>query len=81
MKFPILLFLLSFTLFLCKKKAQLILDFVICARHTVGKPYTTEDVRGPDKFSNSGLVWYCRGGSRFECRSYNIRKLEKSQRA
>ena len=78
MKFSIILFLLSFTLSLCKTKEQLMLDFANCARHQVGKPYTTEDVRGPDKFSNSGLVWYCRGVSRFECRSYNIRKLEKS---
>ncbi len=60
MKFPIILILLSFTLSLCKTKEQLMLDFANCARHQVGKPYTTEDVRGPDKFSNSGLVWYCR---------------------
>ena len=60
MKFQIILSIICFSLFLCKTKDELMLDFANCARHQIGKPYVTTDSRGPDKFSNSGLVWYCR---------------------
>ena len=54
----ILLLLISYTL--CSKE-KMMSEFVKCANAQVGKEYTEEDNRGPNKFSNSGLVWYCRG--------------------
>ena len=54
----ILLLLISYTL--CSKE-KMMSGFVKCANAQVGKEYTEEDNRGPNKFSNSGLVWYCRG--------------------
>ena len=55
-----ILFIL-FSVILCKTKAKMMLDFALCAKDQIGKPYVTYDSRGPDSFSNSGLVWYCRG--------------------
>ena len=52
-----LLFLSSIS---CESKEDLMLSFAKCARKQVGKPFVTYDASGPDKFSNSGLVWYCR---------------------
>ena len=52
-----LLFLSSIS---CESKDEKMLSFAKCARKQVGKPFVTYDARGPDKFSNSGLVWYCR---------------------
>ena len=54
--------LLSFTL--CKATREQMLDFAKCAKDQIGKPCTKDDVRGevrgPDQFSYSGLIWYCR---------------------
>ena len=53
--------LLSLCIILCKTKTEMMRDFAKCAKQQVGKPYVTYDSRGPSTFSNSGLVWYCRG--------------------
>ena len=54
--------LLSFTL--CKATREQMLDFAKCAKNQIGKTYIKVDVRGeergPDQFSNSGLIWSCR---------------------
>ena len=44
----------------CKTKEEMMKDFAKCSYNQVGKPFVSYDARGPDKFSNSGLVWYCR---------------------
>ena len=44
----------------CKSKEEMMQDFANCAINQVKKPFVNYDARGPDKFSNSGLVWYCR---------------------
>ena len=55
----ILLFLLS--LISCKTKEEMMASYVLCARNQVGKTYLEElNSRGPEVFSNRGLVWYCR---------------------
>ena len=56
-----LLFLLSLISYALCSNEKKMSEFVKCANDQVGKQYTEEDNRGPDKFSNSGLVWYCRG--------------------
>ena len=53
-------FTILLSLTLCKATREQMLDFAKCAKDQIGKPYTKDDVRGPDQFSNSGLVWYCR---------------------
>ena len=52
--------LLFLSIISCKSKEEMMQDFANCALNQVRKPYVTYDARGPDKFSNSGLVWYCR---------------------
>ena len=44
----------------CKTKEEMMKDFAKCSYDQVGKPFVPYDARGPDEFSNSGLVWYCR---------------------
>ena len=56
-----LLFLLSLISYALCSNEKKMSDFVKCANNQVGKLYTEEDNRGPDKFSNRGLIWYCRG--------------------
>ena len=51
---------LLFSLILCQSKDELMRKFAKCASNQLGKRYTTSDKRGPDVFSNSGLIWYCR---------------------
>ena len=36
-------------------------DFVKCANTQIGRLFTEEDNRGPFKFSDAGLIWFCRG--------------------
>ena len=59
MKYLIIAILIS--LISCQTKEQMMSDFVKCAKNQVGKPYLEElHARGPDEFSNAGLIWYCR---------------------
>ena len=57
----------SLTIFLllsiisCKATEEQMQEFAKCAKDQIGKPFVTTDSRGPDSFSNSGLVWFCRG--------------------
>ena len=56
----ILLLLLILGLSFCKNEDKMDL-FVKCANNQVGKQYLEElSSRGPNIFSNSGLVFYCR---------------------
>ena len=55
-----LLFLISLISYALCANEEKMNAFVQCANAQVGKEYTEDDVRGPEKFSNSGLVWYCR---------------------
>ena len=55
----ILLFILSFIS--CKDKDEMMADYVQCAKNQVGKTYLEElNSKGPNVFSNAGLIWYCR---------------------
>ena len=56
-----LLFLLSLISYALCSNEKKMSDFVDCVNGLVGKEYTEEDNRGPEKFSNRGLIWYCRG--------------------
>ena len=59
MNILILLFILSFIS--CKDKDEMMADYVQCAKNQVGKTYLEElNSKGPDIFSNRGVVWYCR---------------------
>ena len=61
----IILFLLI-ALAYCKSKEQSMKDFVRCAKKQIGKKYSEElGSRGPAKFNNPGLIWYCRAEAGF----------------
>ena len=52
----ILIFLIS-----CQSKDQMMAEFVTCVNNQVGKTYLEQlNAKGPDEFSNAGLIWYCR---------------------
>ena len=56
-----IIFFLLIALIYCKSKEELMRDFIKCTKAQIGKEYTAEiDSRGPNKFCNSGLIWYCR---------------------
>ena len=59
MKKLILILLLG--IIYCEVSQEMMDEFVRCANKQVGKEYL-EDVnsRGPNVFSNRGLIWYCR---------------------
>ena len=40
-----------------KTKKEMLKDFSKCSYNQLGKPYVSYDAQGPDKFSNSYLVW------------------------
>ena len=56
-----LIFILLLALIYCEVSQAMMDDFVRCANKQVGKEYSeVGDNRGPDVFSNRGLIWYCR---------------------
>ena len=62
MKVNNLILLLLVSLISCKTKDEMMADYVQCAKNQAGKTYLEElNSKGPDVFSNAGLVWYCRG--------------------
>ena len=57
----IILFLLL-SLIACKTKDEMMEDYVKCVNEQIGKTYLEDyNNKGPSIFSNSGLIWYCRG--------------------
>ena len=57
----ILLFILLSLIF-CKTKDQMMKDYVECVNKQIGKTFVEgSDPKGPSIFSNTGLIWYCRG--------------------
>ena len=55
----IMLLLLSFIF--CDTKEEMMEKFVQCANDQIGKTYLEElNSKGPEVFSNAGLIWYCR---------------------
>ena len=59
--FKQLIVIVLLSLFYCDSKDLLMAKFVQCAKDQVGKIYLEAlSSRGPDVFSNSGLIWYCR---------------------
>mgnify|MGYP002627028937 CR=1 FL=1 len=59
--FHLLITFLLLSIITSKATEEQMQKFAQCAKDQVGKPFVTTDSRGPDSFSNSGLVWYCRG--------------------
>ena len=53
--------ILLMSLVFCQSKEELMENFVKCANDQIGKTYLEElNSKGPDVFSNAGLIWYCR---------------------
>ena len=56
-----LIMLLLLSLVFCYSKEEMMEKFVQCANVQIGKTYLEElNSRGPEIFSNAGLIWYCR---------------------
>ena len=56
-----LIFTLLLAIIYCEVTQAMMDDFVRCANKQVGKEYSEEgNNRGPNVFSNRGLIWYCR---------------------
>ena len=60
MKIYLLLLLSLISFALCSNEKKMT-DFVKCANTQIGRLFTEEENRGPFKFSDPGLIWYCRG--------------------
>ena len=53
--------ILLLSLVFCQSKEVLMKFFVKCVKDQIGKTYLEElNAKGPDVFSNAGLIWYCR---------------------
>ena len=62
MKINLLILFLLLSLIYCKTKDEMMEDYVKCVNEQIGKTYLEEpNTKGPSEFSNSGLIWYCRG--------------------
>ena len=65
MKLNYLLILILISFIWCGNEKRMN-DFVQCAKDQVGKTYLEElNARGPNEFSNAGLIWYCRDVANF----------------
>ena len=61
-----IIFFLLIAFIYCKTKEESMKDFVRCAKKQIGKKYSEEiGSRGPYKFNNPGLIWYCRSQAGF----------------
>ena len=56
-----LIMLLLLLFIFCDSKEEMMEKFVQCANDQIGKTYLEElNSKGPEVFSNAGLIWYCR---------------------
>ena len=61
MLFKQLIMLLLLSLVFCYSKEEMMEKFVKCANDQIGKTYLEQlNSKGPEVFSNAGLIWYCR---------------------
>ena len=62
MKINLLILFILLSFIYCKTKDEMMEDYVKCVNEQIGKIYLEEpNTKGPLQFSNSGLIWYCRG--------------------
>ena len=54
-----IIFLLS-SIISCKETEKMRTKYLKCVNGQIGKPFLEDISRGPDNFSNAGLIWYCR---------------------
>ena len=53
--------ILIFSLIFCQSKEEMMENFVQCVNDQIGKTYLEQlNSKGPEVFSNAGLIWYCR---------------------
>ena len=53
--------ILIFSLIFCQSIEEMMENFVQCVNDQIGKTYLEQlNSKGPEVFSNAGLIWYCR---------------------